>query len=199
MAMTSNRGRKIGTQCSADVLKELRLFLLVFGSSTLANQSCIVQMERMTSVHSAQCTLILNQIINPQTNQIINPQTILITSCMAGMTMGIILTHSWCYLQWAEALVVFQQAADLIGLESRKSLWGQFWSAHQRFFKYLCIAAKVPRLVELAQEELARGKVWEQHPPASPGLLCSLQPKGVNYCSVWQPVQTSLKLNLSPE
>ncbi|NWZ34623.1 SBNO2 protein, partial [Brachypodius atriceps] len=59
---------------------------------------------------------------------------------------------------WAEALMVFQQAADCIGLESRKSLWGQFWSAHQRFFKYLCIAAKVRRLVELAQEELARGK-----------------------------------------
>ncbi|XP_064252181.1 protein strawberry notch homolog 2 isoform X1 [Passer domesticus] len=59
---------------------------------------------------------------------------------------------------WAEALMVFQQAADCIGLESRKSLWGQFWSAHQRFFKYLCIAAKVRRLVELAQEELARDK-----------------------------------------
>ncbi|KAM6219700.1 protein strawberry notch homolog 2 [Rhynchocyon petersi] len=61
-------------------------------------------------------------------------------------------------LLWAEALGVFQQAADCIGLESRKSLWGQFWSAHQRFFKYLCIAAKVRRLVELAQEELARNK-----------------------------------------
>lgn len=66
-------------------------------------------------------------------------------------------------LQWAEALGVFQQAADWIGLESRKSLWGQFWSAHQRFFKYLCIAAKVRRLVELAQEELAKDKVsWRQ-------------------------------------
>lgn len=116
-------------------------------------------MERMTSVHPAQCTLILNQIINAQ--------TVLITSCMAGMTIEILLTHfSWYYLQWAEALVVFQQAADCIGLESRKSLWGQFWSAHQRFFKYLCIAAKVRRLVELAQEELARDKVQEQHPPA---------------------------------
>ncbi|XP_062040922.1 protein strawberry notch homolog 2 isoform X1 [Lepus europaeus] len=61
-------------------------------------------------------------------------------------------------LLWAEALAVFQQAADWIGLESRKSLWGQFWSAHQRFFKYLCIAAKVRRLVELAREELARDK-----------------------------------------
>uniref|UniRef100_A0A8C7AFM8 Protein strawberry notch homolog 2 n=1 Tax=Neovison vison TaxID=452646 RepID=A0A8C7AFM8_NEOVI len=61
-------------------------------------------------------------------------------------------------LQWAEALGVFQQAADWIGLESRKSLWGQFWSAHQRFFKYLCVAAKVSRLVGLAREELARDK-----------------------------------------
>ncbi|XP_070649584.1 protein strawberry notch homolog 2 isoform X3 [Bos indicus] len=61
-------------------------------------------------------------------------------------------------LLWAEALGVFQQAADWIGLESRKSLWGQFWSAHQRFFKYLCVAAKVHRLVELAQEELAQDK-----------------------------------------
>ncbi|XP_075831666.1 protein strawberry notch homolog 2 isoform X2 [Microtus pennsylvanicus] len=59
---------------------------------------------------------------------------------------------------WAEALSVFQQAADWIGLESRKSLWGQFWSAHQRFFKYLCIAAKVQRLVELAQQELSQDK-----------------------------------------
>lgn len=55
--------------------------------------------------------------------------------------------------------MVFQQAADWIGLDSRKSLWGQFWSAHQRFFKYLCIAAKVRRLVELAKEELAKDKV----------------------------------------
>ncbi|ELV09328.1 Protein strawberry notch like protein 2 [Tupaia chinensis] len=61
-------------------------------------------------------------------------------------------------LLWAEALGVFQQAADWVGLESRKSLWGQFWSAHQRFFKYLCIAAKVRRLVELARLELAQDK-----------------------------------------
>jgi len=25
----------------------------------------------------------------------------------------------------------------------KKTMWGQFWSAHQRFFKYLCIASKV--------------------------------------------------------
>ncbi|XP_066460838.1 protein strawberry notch homolog 2 isoform X1 [Eleutherodactylus coqui] len=59
---------------------------------------------------------------------------------------------------WAEALTVFQTAADWIGLDSRKSLWGQFWSSHQRFFKYLCIAAKVQRLVALAKQELSKGK-----------------------------------------
>uniref|UniRef100_A0A3Q1BF45 Protein strawberry notch homolog 2 n=1 Tax=Amphiprion ocellaris TaxID=80972 RepID=A0A3Q1BF45_AMPOC len=56
------------------------------------------------------------------------------------------------------ALLMFMRAADELGLVSRKSLWGQFWSSHQRFFKYLCIAAKVRCLVELAQKELAAGK-----------------------------------------
>nr|XP_014344033.1 PREDICTED: protein strawberry notch homolog 2 [Latimeria chalumnae] len=59
---------------------------------------------------------------------------------------------------WAEAMNVFQEAADKIRLESRKSLWGQFWSTHQRFFKYLCIAAKVRRTVEIAKQELSKGK-----------------------------------------
>lgn len=59
---------------------------------------------------------------------------------------------------------MFMQAADELGLVSRKSLWGQFWSSHQRFFKYLCIAAKVRCLVELAQKELEAGKVSTAHP-----------------------------------
>uniref|UniRef100_A0A7M4FJG4 Protein strawberry notch homolog 1 n=1 Tax=Crocodylus porosus TaxID=8502 RepID=A0A7M4FJG4_CROPO len=54
----------------------------------------------------------------------------------------------------------FQLAADLIDAEQRmkKSMWGQFWSAHQRFFKYLCIASKVRRVVQLAREEIKNGK-----------------------------------------
>uniref|UniRef100_A0A8C2I7S9 Protein strawberry notch homolog 2 n=1 Tax=Cyprinus carpio TaxID=7962 RepID=A0A8C2I7S9_CYPCA len=60
---------------------------------------------------------------------------------------------------WAEALVLFTGAAETLGLASRKSLWGQFWSSHQRFFKYLCIAAKVRRLVEIAYTELQQGKI----------------------------------------
>uniref|UniRef100_A0A671LWA5 Protein strawberry notch homolog 2 n=1 Tax=Sinocyclocheilus anshuiensis TaxID=1608454 RepID=A0A671LWA5_9TELE len=59
---------------------------------------------------------------------------------------------------WAEALELFTRAADTLGLASRKSLWGQFWASHQRFFKYLCIAAKVRRLVDLAHTEMQHGK-----------------------------------------
>lgn len=63
--------------------------------------------------------------------------------------------------QWVSAREKFQQAANLIDAEPRmkKSMWGQFWSAHQRFFKYLCIASKVHRVVQLAREEVKHGKV----------------------------------------
>ncbi|XP_036385163.1 protein strawberry notch homolog 1 isoform X2 [Megalops cyprinoides] len=61
---------------------------------------------------------------------------------------------------WVSAREKFQQAANLMDAEQRmkKSMWGQFWSAHQRFFKYLCIASKVRRVVELAREEVKNGK-----------------------------------------
>ncbi|XP_012878509.1 PREDICTED: protein strawberry notch homolog 1 [Dipodomys ordii] len=61
---------------------------------------------------------------------------------------------------WVIARERFQQAADLMDAEQRmkKSMWGQFWSAHQRFFKYLCIASKVKRVVQLAREEIKNGK-----------------------------------------
>lgn len=73
--------------------------------------------------------------------------------------------------QWVIARERFQQAADLIDAEQRmkKSMWGQFWSAHQRFFKYLCIASKVKRVVQLAREEIKNGKVsWRMS-----GVVCS--------------------------
>ncbi|TRY94000.1 hypothetical protein DNTS_032821 [Danionella cerebrum] len=62
--------------------------------------------------------------------------------------------------EWVTAREKFQAAAALMEAEQRmkKSMWGQFWSAHQRFFKYLCIASKVQRVVQLAREELKNGK-----------------------------------------
>uniref|UniRef100_A0A8C7QFU4 Protein strawberry notch homolog 1 n=1 Tax=Oncorhynchus mykiss TaxID=8022 RepID=A0A8C7QFU4_ONCMY len=61
---------------------------------------------------------------------------------------------------WVAAREKFQAAANLMDAEQRmkKSMWGQFWSAHQRFFKYLCIASKVRRVVQLAREEVKNGK-----------------------------------------
>lgn len=32
------------------------------------------------------------------------------------------------------------------------------WAAHQRFFRYLCVASKVPAVIEIAQRALAEGK-----------------------------------------
>lgn len=54
----------------------------------------------------------------------------------------------------------FTEAAELIDAESRmkKTMWGQFWSSHQRFFKYMCIAAKVEYAVRVAREALSNGK-----------------------------------------
>ncbi|CAH1801640.1 unnamed protein product [Owenia fusiformis] len=61
---------------------------------------------------------------------------------------------------WVDAREKFQMAADLIDAEHRmrKTMWGQFWSSHQRFFKYLCISAKVNYCVKLAREAVKNGK-----------------------------------------
>lgn len=61
---------------------------------------------------------------------------------------------------WVEAMQKFQEAAELIDAENRmkKTMWGQFWSSHQRFFKYLCIAAKVNHAVVTAREAVKCGK-----------------------------------------
>ncbi|VDO93835.1 unnamed protein product [Soboliphyme baturini] len=60
------------------------------------------------------------------------------------LSVDFIRTYDKSVKLWLEARKQFQIAADLIDLDKsrRKAMWGQFWAAHQRFFKYLCIAAK---------------------------------------------------------
>ncbi|XP_055306092.1 protein strawberry notch-like [Sitodiplosis mosellana] len=61
---------------------------------------------------------------------------------------------------WVEAKKCFSEA-ELLLEENRKiahMMWAQFWSAHQRFFKYLCIAAKVSHTVELSKKAIEDGK-----------------------------------------
>ena len=61
---------------------------------------------------------------------------------------------------WVEMLHKFTEAADLIEADKKmkKTMWGQFWSSHQRFFKYLCIASKVKHVCKVSEEEQRLGK-----------------------------------------
>ena len=61
---------------------------------------------------------------------------------------------------WVELLHKFEEAAELISAEKkmRKTMWGQYWSSPQRFFKYLCISSKVHHVVKTASEVIKMGK-----------------------------------------
>lgn len=64
---------------------------------------------------------------------------------------------------WVDARDKFQKAVEIMTSDKRltKTMWGQFWSSHQRFFKYLCIAAKVPHVVRITRQAIKDGKVSE--------------------------------------
>lgn len=55
---------------------------------------------------------------------------------------------------------MFDDASELFGSngKGRSMMWAQFWAAHQRYFKYLCIASKVTHTVELAKQAIKDGK-----------------------------------------
>ncbi|KAK6052055.1 hypothetical protein COOONC_10440, partial [Cooperia oncophora] len=62
---------------------------------------------------------------------------------------------------WLECRRQFQVVLSAMSGEERsscKQLWGQFWACHQRFFKYLCIAAKVDTCVHMAREAIKANK-----------------------------------------
>lgn len=63
-------------------------------------------------------------------------------------------------MQWSETRRLFQLAADVLDYDKKKlkTMWAQFWASHQRFFKYMCIAAKVPEAIALSKKALEDGK-----------------------------------------
>lgn len=65
-----------------------------------------------------------------------------------------------CHFQWIEAFKKINEAIELTKTEGKKSgtIMAQFWGAHQRFFKYLCIASKVKHAVEAAKKAVEEGK-----------------------------------------
>ncbi|GMH44841.1 hypothetical protein BSKO_12793 [Bryopsis sp. KO-2023] len=62
---------------------------------------------------------------------------------------------------WSELMVSFQLAMENLEEEEKKDngrVWPQFWGAHQRFFRLLCMSAKVEETVECAEEAIEEGK-----------------------------------------
>jgi len=54
---------------------------------------------------------------------------------------------------WRDAKEYFSQAANLLGDDFKMpGMWQQFWGAHQRFFKYLTMAAKVNKACQIARK-----------------------------------------------
>ncbi|KAH9617593.1 hypothetical protein KSS87_008529 [Heliosperma pusillum] len=61
---------------------------------------------------------------------------------------------------WAELRVELLSASTFLPDEKPASsqLWRLYWASHQRFFRHLCMSAKVPKLVELAKQALVDSK-----------------------------------------
>jgi len=67
-------------------------------------------------------------------------------------------------LQWVNAMNKFIEAMVFMkcAKKDKRSIWTNFWGAHQRFFKYLCIASKVKYTVEKARyvSHVGFGIMW---------------------------------------
>ena len=77
--------------------------------------------------------------------------------------------NAWCVAQawtagwrpgtrWPSPLYPVPCTTGMDGWVAPKHAMAQFWGAHQRFFKQLCMAVKVPTVVEQAQAARAAGK-----------------------------------------
>jgi hypothetical protein len=65
------------------------------------------------------------------------------------------------FLQWIDIKEKLFQAFDLADISSivRNHVTARYWLSHQRFFKYLCIACKVSKVVQLSRQAVQDGKV----------------------------------------
>ncbi|XP_027062492.2 protein FORGETTER 1 isoform X1 [Coffea arabica] len=61
---------------------------------------------------------------------------------------------------WAELRVELMSASAFLTTEKPNSsqLWRLYWANHQRFFRHVCMSAKVPAVVRLAKQALAEKK-----------------------------------------
>lgn len=61
---------------------------------------------------------------------------------------------------WAELRIELLSASAFLPDEKPNSghLWRLYWASHQRFFRHMCMSAKVPAAVRLAKQALAENK-----------------------------------------
>ncbi|KAJ7530305.1 hypothetical protein O6H91_15G088700 [Diphasiastrum complanatum] len=61
---------------------------------------------------------------------------------------------------WGDLRVEFMQASEVLQDKkpTQSQLWRLYWASHQRFFRHMCMSAKVPAAVRLAKQALAEGK-----------------------------------------
>ncbi|XP_009595784.1 protein FORGETTER 1 isoform X2 [Nicotiana tomentosiformis] len=61
---------------------------------------------------------------------------------------------------WAELRVELLSAGAFLSDDkpSSNQLWRLYWANHQRFFRHMCMSAKVPAVVRIAKEALAESK-----------------------------------------
>ncbi|XP_064935454.1 protein FORGETTER 1-like isoform X1 [Musa acuminata AAA Group] len=61
---------------------------------------------------------------------------------------------------WAELRVELLSASAFLSEDKSNSsqVWRLYWASHQRFFRHMCMSAKVPAAVRLAKQALAEGK-----------------------------------------
>ncbi|TVU15826.1 hypothetical protein EJB05_39365 [Eragrostis curvula] len=61
---------------------------------------------------------------------------------------------------WAELRLELLSACEFSAEEKSNSsqIWRLYWASHQRFFRHMCMSAKVPAVVRLAKEALAENK-----------------------------------------
>ncbi|KAJ6805278.1 protein FORGETTER 1 [Iris pallida] len=61
---------------------------------------------------------------------------------------------------WAELRVELLSASAFLSEEKSNSsqVWRLYWASHQRFFRHMCMSAKVPAAVRLAKKALAENK-----------------------------------------
>lgn len=79
------------------------------------------------------------------------------TKCLKSIKFSILFRIQ---SQWVEAKDKFDEASVLFGANKKAvgTMWAQFWGAHQRYFKYLCIASKVSYAVKVAKKAVNDGK-----------------------------------------